>query len=139
MCMCVHIHTSVHTHKSCSDLLDIFKHSIYILGHLSAFCPRTRPSACIIMHNDKCLLIKIKAVSLGIYFWCIHLSQSYPHPQGPYSYHFFKELLAILPAELIFPHCVHSILFILKLEHSSLPYQYHTYILSPCSPRLNIS
>lgn len=90
-CKCMHLHAHTHTRahaRACTHTKIVAIYSTFlsrvmcILGHLSAFCPCTQHSACIIMGKEQ-MLIKLKAVSLGTYFWGIHLSQSYPHHKGP--------------------------------------------------------
>lgn len=101
-CMCVHTHTPACTHT---------KVVVIYLTPSSTVCVHQTTSLLFVLvpgilpvflqAKNKCLLIKLKAVSLGIYFWCTHQSQSYPHPKGPYCITIsFKELLASSPGRI---------------------------------------
>lgn len=101
------LHTHTYTHTSVHTLCFLSTSLLFVL------VPGIVPA--LLWAMNKCLLIKLKAISLGIYFWCIYLSQSHPHTKGPYAHHFFKELLASSPGRINISPCVHSMLCILEL------------------------
>lgn len=102
VCMsCTDTHTSVHTHKSCSDLLDTLKHSTYTPGHLSAFCPYTRHTACIFTGKEQMFADLIKGYFSRNLFLVHSPVTIIPTSQRPLRITIsFKELLASSPGRI---------------------------------------